>query len=674
MEIQKTTSLMQNKALTAPKKQVASDATEVKDQVTLGDKIKDVAREVIEFPLGVAGAITGGVTNIIPGAFEGGPASVNHGRTNAGFEIGHTVQDVALGIVGGLLLNAIIPGGGVVAALIGGGAGLAAALTRLGLYHATDTDDTMKKEVCKTVERYLSDNKINKDDDVQNGIRDLIEGTGVGAVKGGIEGTKTGYYEGKGVTAGIMEGAKGVKDVILGNYPKAEEEKEKMTIGKAIGKVIKAPIALASGIVGAVSTLPTGLIHGTKAGMELAEGEKLDSYDLRKTAKSVNLWTKIGSVGLGAAAGAMLLGGPIGIAVGLAGGLISAAIASKLQKKGGADKEIGRGILNAVNYAHNDNKETDSKAYNTYRDVIESAAVGTAASLKEGFKVGYLGGEAAQEGVFEVVKELVHKSSNSSSPVAGSEPTYEEKEKMDASYPFGIKKPEQAPVETTPVETPQTTETTQQEEVKPQEAGEPHKKSAIRKGIEAVGGSIVGGLSTLLHIGAGGIEGAAEGVRDRKLADKDANYRHAKTGLFTFANLAALTAIAGGAACLLGAGPLVIALAAGGGLIAGGALRGFEGSEKTEKLVEKIDLNVDKAIKDNVSDSKSKVAGQNLTEGTIVGMKAAGKHSWDIGYEGGKNATGFVIDVGRGVAGGIVELGKDVIGFGPKKEVKNDGN
>ena len=202
-----------------------------------------------------------------------------------------------------------------------------------------------------------------------------------------------------------------------------------------------------------------------------------------------------------------------------------------------------------------------------------------------------------------------------------------------------------------------------------------HEKSAIRKGIEAVGGSVVGLGSTVLHTAAGSVEGAVEGLRDNKLENKDKDYRHVSTGLFTFTNMAALTGISAGAAYMLGAGPVGTAIAAGGGLLAGAAMRAFEGSDKTEKLVEKIDLNVDKAVKDNKGDNKSSVTGQNLAEGAVVGMKAAAKHSWDIGYEGGKNATGFGIDVGRGIVSGFVELGKDAIGLGPKEgEVKKSGN
>lgn len=678
MEIQKIGSPKLTKISLPGKK---SDSTEIKDQVTLskdepsvGKKIGKFVREAVEFPLGAAGAVAGGVTNVLPGTFQGV-------ATRSGLETGHILQGVALGAAGGVLLDAVLPGGTVIGGLIGGGVGLAASLVRVGMYHATDAADDIKTNVNSTVERYVDDNKHVKNDEVHEGMRDLIESIGVGGARGVAEGTKVGYSEGKGVTAGVMEGLKGAKDVVFGNYPVSTSEKEKLTAGKVIGKVVKGPVALTSGVIGAVSSLPTGLVHGVKAGIGLSQGEELGSSDLRSASKSVKFWTRLGTVGLGTAAGAVTIGGPWGIGAGLAAGLVGSAILAKLQKTGESDKEIARGILNAVNYAKNDNEDTGNKVYDTYRDTIESVFVGPLAGLREGFKAGYVGGEAAQDGVFEVLKELVHKSSDeSANPSIQSEPTWEEQAKLDSSYPFGIKKEEKPAVtgtnvpstEDTPAEKPPLS--TPQENPAPQELPV-HEKSAIRKGIEAVGGSVVGLGSTVLHTAAGSVEGAVEGLRDNKLENKDKDYRHVSTGLFTFTNMAALTGISAGAAYMLGAGPVGTAIAAGGGLLAGAAMRAFEGSDKTEKLVEKIDLNVDKAVKDNTGDKKSFVTGQNLAEGAVVGMKAAAKHSWELGYEGGKNATGFGIDVGRGIVSGFVELGKDAIGLGPKEgEVKKSGN
>jgi len=676
VKINQTPAQIQNKGLSAKEKKVkAQDQQEVQDKVTLGDKVKHSLKEAAEFPLGAVGAVVGGVTNVIPGAFEGAPRAIDTGDRQHGLEVGHVLQGVALGTVGGVLLDSVLPGGKVWGGVIGGAVGAGVSLARLGLYHTTDSDKNIKDGIGETVDRLTSDNVQTKDDDVHDGVRDLVEGAGIGLVAGGIEGTKTGYYEGKGVTAGIGHGLKGAKDVILGNYPQVEGEKTKLTAGKVLGKIVKAPVSLASGLIGAVSTLPTGTIHGIKAGVKLAEGEELRGYDLRKAEKSAALWTKLGTVGLGAAAGAIAVGGPWGIGGGIAAGLVGAAIVHKLQKTGEGDKEIARGILNAVNYAHSDNVDTGNKAYDGYRDVIESVFVGPLAGLREGFRVGYIGADAAQDGVFEVVKELVHKSPEQPAKPE-QEISWEEKERMDSAYPFGIQKPEKPEAETAEI-------TQAEEQTKPEEKpsyekpvnAEAHKKSGIRKAVEAVGGGLVGAGSTVVHTAAGTVEGTAEGLRDRKFADKDPEYRHPKTGLFTFANVATLTAASGATAYLLGGGPVVTAIAAGGGLIAGIALRAFEGDEGTDKLVEKIDLSVDEGLKDNKEGSKAFLKGQGLGEGAAVGFKAAAKGSWELGYDGGKKATGFGIDVGRGVMGGLKELGKDVIGMGPKKgEVEKDEN
>jgi hypothetical protein len=180
LEIQKLGSQTLTK-VSLPQKKV--DSTDIKDQVTLsknepsvGQKIGKFAREVVEFPLGAAGAVAGGVTNILPGTFQG---VAKHG----GLETGHILQGVALGAAGGVLLDAVLPGGTVIGGLIGGGVGLAASLVRVGMYHATDASDTMKSNVNKTVERYLDDNRHEKGDDVHEGMRDLIESVGVAELK-----------------------------------------------------------------------------------------------------------------------------------------------------------------------------------------------------------------------------------------------------------------------------------------------------------------------------------------------------------------------------------------------------------------------------------------------------------------------------------------------------------
>lgn len=670
MKINQTNAAMQKQAVKG--KQVKpKEQEEIKDQVTLGSKVKTGLSEAAEFPLGAVGSAVGTATNIIPGMFTGAFG-------DGGFEVGHILQGVALGTTGGVILDGILPGGKVWAGIIGGAVGAGVSLARLGLYHATDSDDTIKDNVKDTVKRYRSDNVQTKDDDVHDGIRDLIEGGGVGTLKGGVEGAKTGYYEGKGVAAGIGEGIKGAVQTLTGQYPVQEQEKGKLTVGKAIGKAVKAPISLASGVIGAISTLPAGTIHGIKAGVKLAQGEELTSRDLRKTSKSAAFWTKIGTIGLGTAAGALTVGGPWGIAGGVAAGLVGAAVIHKLQKTGEGDKEIAKGILNAVNYAHNDNAETGNKVHDGYRDVIESVFVGPLAGLREGFRVGYIGADAAQDGVAEVLKELVHKSPDSTKPQQEQELTYEQKEAMNASYPFGIKKPEK-PQEQTAVQ--QETQNypeqgTAKPDYTPPHSDVPHEKSGIRKGVEALGGAVIGAGSTALHTVAGGVEGVAEGLRSDKLSEKEQKYRRADTGVFTFSNVAALTAGAGGVTYFLSGGNIVAtAIASGGGLLAGIALRAFEGDEGTKKIVETIDLTVDKGVEDNKEGSAGYRKGKNISEGLTAGMKAAGKVSWDVGYEGGKVGTGFVIDVARGVGSGVKELAKDAIGLGPKKgEVKKDEN
>ncbi len=171
------------------------------------------------------------------------------------------------------------------------------------------------------------------------------------------------------------------------------------------------------------------------------------------------------------------------------------------------------------------------------------------------------------------------------------------------------------------------------------------------KVIKGVAGVAVGTVTAPLHALPGALKGFHLGA---------SNMGSKGNWSFYFSMAAQNIAIGGSVGLSLG-GIIGAALGAGAGLLATGIM-GFVGNRLDiyHSMFKEIDGKVEKALKDNKG-SKTEVAFQNATEGTIIGSAVAMKEGWEVGYETGKGIVSGVVDVAEGVVGGIVETGKNII-------------
>jgi len=170
--------------------------------------------------------------------------------------------------------------------------------------------------------------------------------------------------------------------------------------------------------------------------------------------------------------------------------------------------------------------------------------------------------------------------------------------------------------------------------------------------IEGIAGAAVATVSTPLHVLPGAVKGLCEGVSD---SEAKGTSRPFYTTLF-LQNIA----LGAGTGFAIG-GPMGAAIGGGVGLVTSGLLSWFgEKTEAYDKMIEKVEHKVDKAVEDNKG-TKTEVAFQSATEGGIIGGAVGAQAGWKIGFETGKGVVSGVVGVAEGVAEGIYEVGKNIL-------------
>jgi hypothetical protein len=168
---------------------------------------------------------------------------------------------------------------------------------------------------------------------------------------------------------------------------------------------------------------------------------------------------------------------------------------------------------------------------------------------------------------------------------------------------------------------------------------------------KAVVGSAFAVASAALHTPAGTIEGMAEGLSPEQ--------GRINTGWFTGVTLGEF-ALAGGASGLAIGGPVGMGIGAGIGLAVGLLNRAIEGKAGfPDRFCKKVEDAVYEAVKDNHSDSKIRLATQNLTEGAITGTMVGFRESINEGYQAGSGVVDGVCDFLTGFAQGIKDVFKN---------------
>jgi len=172
------------------------------------------------------------------------------------------------------------------------------------------------------------------------------------------------------------------------------------------------------------------------------------------------------------------------------------------------------------------------------------------------------------------------------------------------------------------------------------------------KVVKGIAGVAVATVTTPLHIIPGAVKGMQEGVTEYK--------GEGEQGPFHVAMFAQNIIGAATAGFMVG-GPWGAAIGGAGGLLFTGLTTWIgDRSEAYDKMTEHLEAKVDKALEDNTG-TKTEVAFQNATEGSIIGGVTGGRAGWHVGYESGKGMVSGVVGAVEGVMEGVYEVGKNII-------------
>ncbi len=192
--------------------------------------------------------------------------------------------------------------------------------------------------------------------------------------------------------------------------PPAEEQtqvpQDQVSIGKPkeslARKIIRFPAraigTVVGGVTGAVSS-PLHVIPGALKG--IAEANSSRKGEGGQVLFHLARWTQ--NLAIGAGAG-MVMGGPIGAAIGAGAAVLLTGTTSFIGHKAGAYEDMVEHVEKRVGKAVEDNEGPRMKV--VVQNATEGAIIGGAAAGKVGAKVGYEAGKGVVEGVFGAVEGL----------------------------------------------------------------------------------------------------------------------------------------------------------------------------------------------------------------------------------------------------------------------------
>lgn len=596
-------------------------------------------RKIIEKVVGAPAALVTMTGKAVGGLFGGGVSGVTkHAHDADGpLTVGSALAYAAMGAYGGLLTLGIpgAIGGSIVGLLYAGISGYSGSMEKVA------------EKVGEKAVASVSDN-IPSDSKVRDTVMNFTEGAVVGAVHGGIQGFKEGTGYGAGIASGVIEGTKGFATSVAGKYEKPEEaqapenEVKTSTGKKMLNAVLSAPRKLVRFIAGCGAGL-------TEAGLGVVDGA------IQGTVLGVDKHTKASSTmhklvlgietAIGGAAAGFVTGGPLGAGIGLGAGAVAALIMTGVSSYTDSDKDLAKGMTDAVRYAQKDNVYKDKGAYESFRDGVEGMMTGTGAGMRESFKEGYQVGKGVSDGAFDAAKGIAKGVAGGVSGIFA--PVDEPKPPVENAAP-------QAPA---------------QEPTPPEE-----KKTVVEKIIEFPGnvikvtaGTIVGLAAAPLHILPEAAKGLFEGVTNDKGGAE-----------LPFLGVAYLqNAALGATGGFMVGGPLGAAIGGGGGVVytAIASLISHKAG-LVHKFMDEIETKVDKALKDNKGTGVEK-AFQGATEGAIIGGALGVKHGFQTGYDVGKGVVSGVVNVAEGVAQGVYQVAKNIVKGKPEAvepKPENKGN
>lgn len=162
------------------------------------------------------------------------------------------------------------------------------------------------------------------------------------------------------------------------------------------GKILGAATGVVTGAVSAPLHFIPGAVKGIQEGLATEKGqgsERLFHF---------TMWAQ--NLAIGAGAG-LIMGGPLGAAIGAGAAVIFSGLNTFIGVKSGAYEKMVKDIEARVDKAIEDN--TGNKTKVLVQNAVEGSIIGGGEAFTSGAKVGYQAGKGIVEGVFAGVEGLV---------------------------------------------------------------------------------------------------------------------------------------------------------------------------------------------------------------------------------------------------------------------------
>jgi hypothetical protein len=304
-----------------------------------------LVRDMFEKTTGVASAAFRISTNLVSGTFIGGFHGARKGG-NPDYEIspsGTAVGQVALNTVQGQA-NAAITG-----FMVGGPPGMATSMVMDAVGAGTGVYFFVKNGSAKEVGKRLADAIDQRVEPGEGVLKGMAKGAGAGAVSAVKAAAITGFREGKGSAAGMVEGSgSALRQFGLTRAPK----------GSLLHGAFKSTVGVVTGLLAA----PVGAVLPL-----LASPEKREMPSLAKR------------LSISAASGAVT-GAAMGSIAGLPGMVVGATLGTLINLAGpSTSKEFAAKVLSAVRRTNRESDDLGSLIANENRNLTKAVMVGAVA-------------------------------------------------------------------------------------------------------------------------------------------------------------------------------------------------------------------------------------------------------------------------------------------------------
>lgn len=416
--------------------------------------------------------------------------------------------------------------------------------------------------------------------------------------------------------------------------PNTGNDSVEISKGESLGKkiamfpfrAVKETTGIIMGVAdAALGTIPSAL-GGIESALSVSRPDPASGYTGHKGEANGGYVIGHGlqAASCGAVAGGFI-GGPWGVLIGGAGGLVLGLIKLGVDHEIGVVDRVSKKISEKTYEPIIDNVPTQDKMYDAGKNVSEGGIIGMKTGIVENFNVGREKADGVFDGIWEGTKGFTRTIFHTNHEAS-------ESKEQEAPKTFGQKLKD----------------------------GAMFVISLPKEMLKFAFGTVFGTAGALMTLPDGLIEGIGQGVTHHGNADRIHMSKGLHRGLIK-AETALMGAAAGACAGPIGTVGGAIAGALG-GLIVGMILSKIERVTETDKqIIEGMENHLKREISDN-KELGSRIANghRDAIEGAMTGTAAGLREGFSAGYDAGagfvQGVSDAVVGVAKGLKGAIKEL------------------